>query len=115
MNSERGESEREYVVSDGALLLDDDVFHQFYFLARRSDQGTIPVVIPRRNTQVVLKVTNQGNENVTIGTKTISAQHLVFSDPSGQVRDVWVDDKGRVLKVEIPARKLVALRDDPPT
>lgn len=114
INTPRGEADREYVVADGAVMLDDDVFHQYYFVALRANGATVPIVVPRRNTQMVLRVSNAGNERVSIGGTSIEARHLQFTEPSGVVREVWVDSAGRVLKVAIPSRGIVALRDDPP-
>lgn len=114
INNARGESAKEYIVTDGALILDDDVFHQYYFLARRSNDARIAIVVPRRNAQLVLTVSSAGADRVTVGTKDLEARHIVLTEPSGATRDVWVDAKGRVLKVAIPARNLVAQRDDPP-
>lgn len=114
INNARGESAKEYIVTDGALILDDDVFHQYYFLARRSNDARMAIVVPRRNAQLVLTVSSAGADRVTIGTKDLEARHIVLTEPSGATRDVWVDAKGRVLKVAIPARNLVAQRDDPP-
>ena len=85
-----------------------------YFLARRSNDARIAIVVPRRNAQLVLTVSSAGADRVTIGTKDLEARHIVLTEPSGATRDVWVDAKGRVLKVAIPARNLVAQRDDPP-
>lgn len=111
----RGESTKEYVVSDGALILDDDVFHQYFFVAQgRRRSGSVPVVIPRRNTQVTMSVQERGAEQVTIGGRPLEARHLVLNEPGGGQRDVWVDAQNRVLKVSIPARGVVATRDDPP-
>ena len=114
IDNARGPSEREYVVSEGAVLLDDDVFHQYYFLALRAAQPTVQIVVPRRNAQVVLKSTRSADETLSIGASTIEAHHLVFTEPGGATREVWVDAAGRVLKVALPSRNLVASRDDPP-
>ena len=73
---------------------------------------TLPDMVDRP--QMVVRVSTAGNERVTIGTSELEARHLVLTEPSGATRDVWVDGRGRVLKVAIPARNLVALRDDPP-
>lgn len=111
----RGESSKEYVVADGALILDDDVFHQYFFVAQGRRSGTVPVVVPRRNTQLTMRVEERGAEEVTIGGRRLAARHLVLRDPTGGAdRDIWVDAQNRVLKVEIPSRHLVALRDDAP-
>ena len=118
INNARGESAKEYIVTDGALILDDDVFHQYFFIARRASAAgaaSVAIVVPRRNAQLVLKVSTAGADRVTIGTKDVEARHITLTEPSGDTRDLWVDGKGRVLKVAIPSRNLVALRDDPPT
>lgn len=115
IDNARGPSEREYVVTDGAVLVDDDVFHQYYFVAQRAAKPTIPIVIPRRNAQMVLRPSEAGSERLTIGAAAIETKHLVFTEPSGVTRDVWVDGNGRVIKVAIPQRNVVALRDDPPS
>jgi hypothetical protein len=111
----KGESTKEYIVADGALVLDDNVFHQYYFLARRaSGAPTVPVVIPQRNTQVVMRVSTQGNDAVSISGRAINARVLVLTEPGGATRHIWVDDQGRVLKVALDARGITATRDEPP-
>jgi hypothetical protein len=114
----RGESVRELVASPGAQLLDDDVFHQYFFLARERHRGQVPIIIPRRsaegrNAQVVMRVEESGRESVTVGGRSLAARHLTLR-ASDEQRDVWVDDAGRVLRVELPKEGLVAVRDDPP-
>ena len=110
----RGMSAREYIVADGALILDDDIFHQYFFVARADRSGTVPVVVPRRNVQVAMQVEVKGFERLTIGGTPIEARRLAVIEPNGDTRDVWVDGQGRVLRVAIPARGVVAQRDDPP-
>jgi hypothetical protein len=110
----RGESAKEYIVADGALILDDDVFHQYFFLAQGDRTGTVPVVIPRRNVQLAMRVEERGTETIDIAGTRISARHLVLSEPGGAARHVWVDARGRVLKVTLDDRDIVALRDEPP-
>ena len=110
----RGPSAREFVVPPGAVILDDDLFHQHYFVGRRTQNGRVPVIIPHRNELTMLTVTTVGPEPLQVGTKELPATHLRFVESSGDAREVWVDGQGRVLKVEVPARRLVAMRDDPP-
>ena len=110
----QGESAREYIVADGALILDEDVFHQYFFLALRGASGAVPVVVPRRNVQVTMRVALQGDDQVKIAGQSLAARHLVLSENGGEQRHIWVDSANRVLKVEIPGRGIAALRDDPP-
>lgn len=114
LRTPRGESAREYVVADGALILDDDVFHQYYFLARAGRTGLVPVVVPRRNVQVTMRVDNEGADAVVIDGNRLSATRYVMTEPDGSTRRIWVDGEGRVLKVTLVARGITALRDNPP-
>jgi hypothetical protein len=114
MEGARGMQEREYVVAEGAILVDDDVFHQYYFVIQRAAKGTIAIVIPRRNSQMVLRASEPRPAKVTIGQVELDARHFVLTEPSGETREVWVDALGRVLRVAIPSKGVIALRDDPP-
>jgi len=114
LRTPRGESAREYVVADGALILDDDVFHQYYFLARAGRTGSVPVVVPRRNVQVTMRVDNEGADMVAISGDRVAATRYVMTEPDGAARRIWVDAQGRVLKVTLESRGITATRDDPP-
>jgi hypothetical protein len=109
----RGESLNEFMVSPGAVVIDDEVFHQYYFLTRRP-AGSVSVIVPRRNTQVVMRITDAGSDKVAIGGTSLDARHFTIADPGGADREVWADASGRLLKVAIPSRGVVAVRDDPP-
>ncbi len=112
--SATGERLREYVVSSGAVILDDGFAHQYYFLARRLRSGTIPVIIPRENRQVMATVTDRGQQAVNIGGTTVNLFHLVVQPAGAGERHVWVDALGRVIRVEIPERNYQAVRTEIP-
>jgi len=59
-------------------------------------------------------VADAGTEKISIGGTPIDARHFTIADPGGANREVWADASGRLLKVSIPSRGIVALRDDPP-
>src|SRR5688572_17223595 len=52
ITSVRGSAAREYIVTQGALLLDEEVIHHHWFLALRSRNGSFPVVVPREGGNV---------------------------------------------------------------
>lgn len=107
-------SAKEYVASAGVLVFDDEVFHQYHFLARRGvGSGRVPVVFPRRNVQEVLRVRDAGSDPVSVAGRAIPATRLVLSGGGAEV-EVWVDSANRVLRVAVPSRQLVAVRDAPP-
>jgi hypothetical protein len=109
--SASGETMREYLVSDGAVLLDDGVAHHFYFIAQRAAQGAtqMPIIVPRESRQVQATVQRAGEESISAGGGTVSATKLVVT-AGGTARNVWVDSRNRVLRVEIPSRDYVAVR-----
>lgn len=107
-------SAREYIVPSGALVLDDEVIHQHWFLVKRTQSGSIPVVLPRQsNVQANAQMTTAGEETLQVGNHDVPATHL-RATIAGEVHDIWVDKSGRLLKVALPGRALVAIRDDPP-
>jgi hypothetical protein len=109
-----GEQMREYVASSGATVLDDGVAHHYFFLARRMRNGRVPIIIPRENRQVMATVRDAGQENVTIGESVVPLYHLEVQPDGGDLRHVWLDDLGRVIRVEIPSRGYVAVRTELP-
>lgn len=114
--SSAGENMREYLVSEGAVVVDDGIAHHYYFLARRlGDQASasIPVVIPQDSRQVIAEVTAGPRESVQVGGTSVQGRRLTVSI-GGNQRTVWVDDEGRVLRVEMAGDRLVAERTAPP-
>jgi hypothetical protein len=109
-----GEQLREYVASSGATILDEGVAHHYYFLARRTRNGRVPILIPRENRQVMAQVTDRGEESVNIRGTQVTLYHLLVQPEGGDERHVWVDDLGRVIRVSIPARSYVATRTEIP-
>jgi hypothetical protein len=113
--SGRGSSVREFNVPAGALLLDDEVIHHHWFVAQRAGGGQLAAVVPRRgNVHVNITVSTVGPETLQIGNHELASTHLRATTAEGEVHDIWVDKAGRLLKVALPARNLVAVRDDPP-
>lgn len=107
-----GESAREYILENGALLMEDEVFLHFYFVPLAAS-SQVSVITPRSAQQSTFSIATKGTETVDIaGVKVAARRFSISSD--GVNRDVWVDALGRLLKVTIPDKNLVALRDDPP-
>lgn len=115
----KGESTREFIASDDAVLLDDDVFHQYYFVAQRAQKlgaagGAISVVTPQRAEQQVLHAKWAPNDMLVIAGHSVPARHLVLTDAGGGTQNVWVDTAGHVLKVSLEAKGLLIQRDGLP-
>lgn len=109
-----GEQLREYVASSGATILDEGIAHHYYFLARRTRSGRVPILIPRENRQVMAEVADMGEERLNLRGTQVTLYHLVVRPDGGEERHVWVDALGRVIRVEVPDRNYVALRTEIP-
>lgn len=114
--SPAGESMREYLAGDGAVLADDGVAHHYYFLARRlqGSSARIPMIIPRQSRQVIAQVKVTGTEEISVGGTTIETRRISITPGASQERIVWVDPEGRVVRMEIPASGFVAVRTNTP-
>lgn len=112
VRTERGLQEREYRAAPGTLLLDTGVAHQYYFVSHRaSGEGTtVPVMIPREGRQFDLRITAGGNETLEVGGTQTTARVLTL-EGQGESRRLWLDDEGRVLRVEAEDGSWVAVRD----
>ncbi|CAN5833994.1 hypothetical protein BH23GEM9_BH23GEM9_02610 [soil metagenome] len=112
MTSPAGETMREYLVTDGAVVVDDGVAHHYYFIAMRFAAGAtaVPIMNPRESRQVQATIRAAGEESVSAGGTTVRARRLDVQPAGGDARSVWIDGEGRVLRVEIPARNYVAVR-----
>lgn len=108
--SPRGESAREYFMKPGMLVFDEDAVHLYFFVLMHPDRAAVTIVRPRTNVVGELRVSSRGEEPLEIAGASVTARHFVLSDASGS-RDVWVDARGRVLRVDAPAVGMTALRD----
>jgi hypothetical protein len=108
-----GESAREFVVTNGLLLIDDNIFHHFFFVPNALGRG-VEVIVPRTLDQGRFRVEDRGAEAVEIAGRSLTARRFALISSSEARRDVWIDEQGRPLKVAVPEKGLVALRDDPP-
>ena len=109
-----GEAAREYVLNNGAVLLDGNVFHQLYFVALAGPHENYLVVTPGDAKPGRLRYEARPAEPVEIAGRRIVARRYALVDATGDRYVVSVDSSGRILRVAAPDRGLVALRDDPP-
>lgn len=109
-----GEAAREYVLENGALLIDEDVIHQYFFIGLAGRQAEFTVIGPRSHQQAKFRYEDRGTETLEIGGRQIASRRVALIASSGSARELWLDSAGRLLKVAIPDKSLIAVRDDPP-
>jgi len=108
-----GEAAREYVVPKRYTVLDEDIFHHYYFVSLAGTTGAVAVIDPQGHAQTAASLQRVGSEQLDIGGRSLSSTHYILA--AGDLRrEFWVDTEGRLLKVSIPDRGLLAVRDEPP-
>lgn len=103
MSAPEGDLQREYRAAPRTAVLENYVSHQYYFLARFADEGSTPIVVlvPAEGEQARLEVVSSESEPFRLGDEQLQARHLRLQG-GGVIRDLWIDDQGRVLRVELP-------------
>jgi hypothetical protein len=114
VQTKTGEAAREYVLNNGALLVEDDVFHHLSFVSFAAKHRQLIVISPRSGEQNRYELEDRGSESVEIAGQTLASRHFALVGSRSVSLEVWVDAKDRLLKVAIAEKGLVALRDDPP-
>lgn len=116
ITSSAGEMMREYLAGEGAVVLDEGIAHHYYFLTR--DMGdaefSVPVLVPRESRQISANVRPGGMETIESAGQQVRGRSVVVAPSEGPNVRLWVDDSGRLLRVEIPAENRVAVRTSLP-
>jgi hypothetical protein len=115
-----GEAAREYLLRPGAVVVEDDGIVQYALIVRRRALAegtgvTLPSLTPVANAQGVVRVVLEAtSDTVVIAGARRAAQRYRVVTASGEVRLVWAEGEGQLLRLSIPARGLDAVRDDVP-
>jgi hypothetical protein len=114
VRTKSGEAAREYLLNNGALLIDEEVIHQFYFIPAAAKREQLVVIIPRAGQQTRFRLEERPGETIEIAGRGVASRRFVLTQSPGASRDVWTDENGRLLKVVIPDKGIAAIRDDLP-
>ncbi len=109
-----GESARDYVMGTDPLALDASAFDPYYFATLPPLRTRFAVIDPRAGTHATFRFEERGQEPIRVGRGTVSAMHYALIGADGATRDIWMDANGHLLRVAVPARNLVAQRDELP-
>lgn len=112
IRSAAGAEDREFQALPETRVLELDVAHHYYFLRGIRAGGDAHVLEPRSRNQFSLAAGPYQDERIPMGPNRIDARRVTFTVSEDDVRTVWFDRQGRVLRVEIPARSYVAQRTD---
>src|SRR5688572_28533783 len=107
------ERAREFPTGRRTAVLDDSVFALYLFVAWQAatDPSPVTAIYPRALRRETVQVRDQGLESTTLhrGGDATRLQHITVTGGPDPVH-VWLDAAGRLIKVEIRARRLTAQR-----
>ncbi|MGH7531211.1 MAG: hypothetical protein ACREMN_12565 [Gemmatimonadales bacterium] len=114
MVSRASERAREFATGDRTVVLDDSVFALYLFAAwlagAPGDSTSVTAIVPRSLRRETLTVRNHGTTTTTLSRDPVTLRHVTVSGGPNQRVHVWLDAAGRLMKVEIPSRRLTAER-----
>lgn len=110
------ESGREFRLPEVVIGADAGIIHETWFLVQFGRRPGVRLLEPRTLRLRSVVVEAAGADTVTIGFASIPARRwLVRNGGGGSIeREAWVDSRGRLLRVLLPAEGLEALRDEAP-
>jgi hypothetical protein len=113
--TDRGERERELRAVAGTILIDLGVAHHYHFLVNAAGgrTGALTLIVPREGRQHELALSEVGRESIDISGQSVPSVHLRLG-AGPEAREIWVDDAGRVLRVDHPAVGYSAVRVELP-
>ncbi len=106
------ERAREFPTGERAVVLDDSVFAPYVFAAWRasSDPAALTAIFPRALRRQFVQVRDLGPASTTLNKDPARLRHITVGGDGQETVDLWLDEAGRLMKVEIPSRHLSAER-----
>src|SRR6266581_5828429 len=106
------ERAREFPTGPRAAVLDDSVFALYVFAGWRaaSEPSTLTAIFPRALRRDVIQIRDLGQASTTLNHDPARLRHIIVGEEGQETIHLWLDESGRLMKVEIPARHLSAER-----
>jgi hypothetical protein len=113
--SSSGEQFREFRAGPGSVLLDEGVVHHHYLLQPFLENGppvSLTVLTPRGGRQQRMTLSLVGEEEIRVGGILVPDARRFHLGGGELTRDIWYDNQGRILRLEIPSLSYVAEREN---
>ena len=107
------ERAREFPLRAPAMVLDDSVVTLYQIAAwfARPTPVVLTAVVARAGRRDTLTLVDSGSAAVTVDRRNVTLRHLVLTGGPNELVHLWLDDAGRLIRLTIPSRKLVAERE----
>ena len=102
------ERARELPSGPRVVVVDDSVLSLFLLVAWRAGPAprTVTAILPRPASRATLTVTDLGMDATTVNRDPATLRHIrIAGGPMGTVH-VWLDERGRLMRVDIPEQSL---------
>jgi hypothetical protein len=108
----RTERAREFPASPPTAVVDDSVFALYLPVAwqGRPAPATVTAIFPRAGRRELLTVQDLGIQPTTLNRDPAALRHITITGGENRLVHVWLAADGRLAKVEVPSRRLVAER-----
>ena len=106
------ERARELPADRALVVIDDSVFSPYLLVAwrARATPESLTVVFPRSAVRARVAIQDLGAESTTLNRDQATLRHVLISGGPGGPVHLWLGSGGRLMKVELPDRKLTAER-----
>src|SRR6267378_1221565 len=106
------ERAREFPAGGRPVVLDDSVFALYLFAAWRAavQPSELTAIVPRGLRRDAVQVQDLGLAPTTVNRTPVTLRHITLTGGPNQVVHLWLDGSARLIKVEIPSRRLSAER-----
>jgi hypothetical protein len=106
------ERAREFPTGPRTVVLDDSVFAPYVFAAWRAASAAAPLtaIFPRALRRSSLQIQDLGMASTTLNHDPARLRHITIAGDGQETVHLWLDAAGRLMKVEIPSRRLTAER-----
>jgi len=106
------ERAREFSTGKRTVVLDDSVFALYLFAGwiASSEATEVTAILPRALKREIVQVQDQGVSPTTLNRDPARLRHITVTRESGETVELWLDSAGRLMKVEVPSRRLIAER-----
>lgn len=117
ISSAAGDRWKEFLAPPDLTLIEPGVAHHWTLILRQHGQAleregrvAAPAVLPVEARRSTLVIQRRGTRQVEVPGANRSAVLYTATLDGGDETRVWIDEEGRVLRMEIPARNLAAVR-----
>jgi hypothetical protein len=106
------ERAREFPAVGRTVVLDDSVFALYLFTGWRALTGPaeLTAIMPRALRRETVQVRDLGSAATTLNRDPATLRHVSVTGGPNQLVHLWFDAAGRLMKIEIPSRRLSAER-----